>query len=284
MALTLKQLIIASGNAGTSGQSFLNHVTGAASGTKMSDYVCSGITFTGEPVDDLGSDYASNTLFNIVATIARGSKFYHIQRNVVGAWSFTIPGEATASATVDAFSAAGSPTGATHNIDLRIRGKKNGSPTNTPTADQTGSPPADHVPWAVTYNGTPGSLGGTGTTSLTINWQYTPDTGSFNSVKMGSWTGPFLNRGYDIDVDFDYEWRSADSGGGTLMSTARTFTLTGDTGRLIYSGSDDGLINNGSADNECTIYFRWRIKTSSGGSGSWTNYGAVYYHDERADV
>jgi hypothetical protein len=80
MPYTLFHLIKASGNAGTSGQSFRNHVTGAASGTKMSDYKISTANYAGEePTTEF--PYNHGEVFNMTLTFnGQGNHAHHIKR------------------------------------------------------------------------------------------------------------------------------------------------------------------------------------------------------------
>lgn len=270
----LREAIIASGNAGTSGQSFRNHVTGAVSGAKLSDYKLTAVAFSGQPTTG-GGPYPAEQTFAITATFTRNSRAHNIQRNVSAAWQLTVTEPGTEVA-LESFSSNGSPSGASHTLNIRVKGKQTGSPSVSPVATQPGSEPASGVPWAVQWTCNFSGLGGTGTTAFDITWSYDPDTSTFSPTLTNVWSATFGNRGYDENADFDFEWRTADSGGGTLISTARQFTLTSDS-NSIYPSDINGLLNAETA----TLYLRWRIKTTSGGNGTWNNYGAVACTDPR---
>jgi hypothetical protein len=270
MPRDLEHLIKADGNAGSSGQSFLNHVTGAAAGVKLSDYNIPGVTFAGEPVDDAGT-YADNTLFNITATISRNPQAFNIQRNVSGAWSFTPqdpPGGVTAA--LESFSADGSPAGATHALGVRLRGPYGTSPVpNFSNSQPTFA--ADANPHHVRFSVSIASAGG-GSHFITTQAAYVPDIGPFNPTLTTNWTCYIAARA-TTTTDYQLQWRTAASGGGTLLSTAATFDLDSPEFAGIYPTTDDGLLPAESV----TIYLRYRLA----GAVDWIEHGAVTFTDPR---
>lgn len=82
MAWTLRDLIIASGFAGTSGQSFRNHVVGAASGAKMSDYKQTAASWDVQTFPGL---HNPNESYTCTITFTEGSRarFFRNSGNVV---------------------------------------------------------------------------------------------------------------------------------------------------------------------------------------------------------
>ncbi|HRN54233.1 MAG TPA: hypothetical protein PK788_12100, partial [Gemmatimonadaceae bacterium] len=266
----------------------------------MSDFLLNGLTFSGSiPEDDVPGGYGSNVLFNITATFTRGTRFGAIQRNVSGAWTFLfLP--ASAEVTLESF--ASNSGGATHSLGVRVKGARTASPTmgHSSVSDGTGG---TSNPDKVTFTANPSGLGGTGQTLIEIIPQYVPDNGPFNDTLVfdapDSWQGYFDNRGLDATADFDYEWRTASGGGGSLISSLRSFKLSTDSGW--YNGSENvGKVYptaweypdspysgiNGLLPGETSqaIYLRWRVKVSSGGSGTWNNYGPVTHTDPRDAV
>lgn len=275
MPRTIRELIIAGGHDGSSGQSFLGHVPGAASGVESDDYLITAVGFTGEPDPDAPGGYPDNSLFNITATLTRAAQAYRIQRNVSAAWSFPLTvGGAGASATLESFSAGGSPSGATHALGLRVRGAYGGSATvgasgEQPEALEPGSPTTD--PWPVRWTASV-SGGGSGQSSLTIAPAYAPDLGGFNAPLVGaSWPLTVDNRAWSAAA-FEFEWH-ATSGYDSLVSSAAQFDLTSSG---LYPSSSLGLLPGESL----TLYLRYRLI----GAGSWTNYGAVGYSDPRPPI
>lgn len=262
----------------------------------MSDFLLNGLAFSGSiPVDDLPGGYGSNVLFNITANFTRGLRFGAIQRNVSGAWSFLfLP--ATAEVTLESFTS--NSGGATHSLGVRVKGARTASPTMSHSSVSDGLGGTSN-PDKVTFTANPSGLGGTGQTLIEIIPQYVPDNGPFNDTLVfdapDSWKGYFDNRGLDASTDFDYEWRTASGGGGSLISSSRSFKLDTDWG-----DGTDGLVyptaweypnspysgNNGLLPGETSraIYLRWRVKVSSGGSGTWNNYGPITHTDPRDAV
>ena len=277
MPRTLQELIVASGNAGSSGQSFLGHVLGAAAGVESDDYLITAVGFTGEPDPDAPGGYPDNTLFNVTATFTRAAQAYRIQRNTSAAWSLPIAGGAGATATVETFSAAGSPSGATHALGIRVRGAYGGSPTvgasgAQPAALEPAVPASD--PWPVRWTATV-TGGGSGQSSLTISPSYAPDLGGFNPALAGaSWPLVVNNRGWNASA-FEFEWHST-SAFNSLVSSAAVFDLLSSA---LYPSSSLGLLPGESI----TLYLRYRQV----GAGSWTSFGgtgAVTYTDPRPPV
>jgi hypothetical protein len=299
MALNLIELIRASGGAGISGQSFRSNVAvpPLPDGRAVSHYRLNSIAFTGEPTTDISGTYPSSRLFNITATFNAGPAFGLIQRNTSSAWTFTIVGGAGASATLETWSSNGG--GVSHELGLRVLGALTGTPTMNHVA--VSNDVGGEGPWTVTWTASPQNLGGEGSALLEIIPTYDPDLANFNPVLIydgtSSWRGNFDNRGYNAVTDFDYEWRTANSGGGVLISTNRSFTLTTDIGW--FNGSENvGRVyptaweypdspysgNNGLLPGETSqpIYLYWRVKPSSGGNGVWQNYGPITHQDPRS--
>lgn len=299
MARNLIELIKASGGAGINGQSFRNNAAGAplADGVRMTDYVLNGINFTGSiPVNDIPGGYGSSTLFSITANFSCGGSFGLIQRDEQSAWTFSVVGGTNAAVTLESWSSNGA--GVSHNLGVRVLGALNALPgmSVSSVSDSTlGSNPEP-----VTFTANPTNLGGTGQTLLEIIPTYDPDTANFNPTLIfdspDSWTGWFNNRGLDADTDFDYEWRTLSGGSGYLIAMTRSFRLENDFGW--FNGTADvGLVyptaweypdspyssNNGllPAETSQEIYLRWRIKPSSGGNGTWNNFGPYTHLDTR---
>lgn len=271
----LQRLIIASGGVGVPGESFRNDVTGAASGARMSDYRLTAVGFSGEPAPEL--TYDDNDLFNVTATFTRGSRAHHIQRNVSAAWAVSIIGGPTgASATVETFTANGSPLGASHSLGIRVRAPYGGSPAisgnlTQPAALEPADPDAD--PWPVRLTFSVGG-GGTGTTAMTLEPLYVVDAGAFNTALTDAWPMTINNRSWSTS-DYECEWHG-NSGFTDLLSTSATYDLTNSA---LYPSVPEGLFGG----EEITVYLRYRLV----GGSTWTEYGgtgAVFYEDPRPAV
>lgn len=306
MTLNLRELIKASGGAGINGQSFRSNAAPDTGEPPLVDtasvrqYLIEDFAWTGSvPVIDIVGNYASSSLFNITATFTRGARAFLIQRNTSNAWNFF----ATEGVTVSIETFTSNSGGASHDIGLRCLGPLNASPTMSHNAvsDGTGG---TNDPDRVTFTATPGNLGGVGFTETFVSQYYDPDTADFNpEIAKDSGAARFNfridNRGYTADADFDYEWRTATNGGGTLIASTRSFNLETDFG-WNPGGGDIALVyptaweypdspyssNNGLLPGETSqeIYLRWRVKPSSGGNGTWSNYGPVTHTDPRNAV
>lgn len=259
----LVALLQASGQTGTAGQSFAGHAAGSpGAGIGMLDYRLNGATWSGTPTTPFPT-YADDTPFDIVATFSRGSMFHHIQRNILGAWAVSVTGGAGASASLSNFSAGGSPAGATHSLRVAVRGAYSGSPGVSPNFSL--NEPADPLfdPWPVTWIS--GVSGGTpsGTSTLTLQLTYSPDTGGFNQALVQAWDLVMNNRAYEMEVRW-FRTLADYNNDVNPVATSENFTPIGIAG--IYPTSDDGLLYGESA----TLYLKYRSV-----GASWTNYGAV---------
>lgn len=238
-------------------------------GASGRQYVLDGIVFSGSvPVSDLPGGYANSVLFNINADMTQGVRFDEIRRKTSGAWAFSVTAGA-GTAVLESYAAFASYDA----LGVRITNTNNpnGSPLVACTAVSDTTVTADPMP--VTFTANPYNLGGSGQSLVEVTPQYFPDTGPFNDQILfnGSgqpWRGYFNNPNYDASSDFDFEWRTALSGGGALMSTAKVWYLSSDVNRYVFPSADGGLLPGQAAT---TIYLRWRVKPSSGGSGTWAD-------------
>lgn len=265
----LLNLIKCSGYAGTSGQSFRNNVTGAASGTKMSDYKVTDWIWDGLPV--LGRDWSSGTVFTVSADIIGGSKASNIIKQGAGLIAISpvsVPegGSATVDCSVSGLSIAGTITivgGHPESTGALLTG--NAVVLN----DISGDAPAH-----VLFKGVLGS----GASSDGLSQEFTlalsfpnmnTGTGSFNPDLGAGGTTQFqvsiTDRDYDI-TDFTQEWYS-DSGYTTLVGDGTGVDWT-----------DPGVGGNYTPGPwSKTYYMRWRMHPTD----SWTNFGAVTYNEDR---
>lgn len=277
----LVELIKAAGSAGVSGQSFRTNVTGTADNIKVTDYLCTGMGFSGHPV--AGPTYSASSLFSVTATPTAGASFGNIQRNDSGAWQFSTS-TSGASVALESFS----NSSGVHSLGVRVLSPSDASLSVSPVATMYGSQPSGSDPWQVQFTANMNGLGGSGTASVTVSWTYDPDNAAFNQVLTDAWTGTFTNRGYNQDTDIDYQWRTQQSTGtttsgtgvnGALVSTQRSFVApTNDVNHYVYPTNIDGLIPAETA----SLYLRWKLKDSSGGDGVWINHGtAVQATDPR---
>lgn len=265
MPRDLQSLLVAGGALGVSGEDFLSDVPGAAAGVEMDDYEITGASFSGNPLDDIVGGYSSNHLFSIVASISRNSKASLIQRNLTTAWSFSVTGGSGASATKESFVSGGG--GATHTIGVRVRGATGGTPNVTGSTSQPDFA-TDSDPHYVRFSAV-GSSSGAGQSALTLHATYSPDLGGFNPQIAASWPFTMDDRALTTS-DFQFQWRTASGGGGTLVSSSAAFDLTNSA---LYPSVPEGLLPGESI----TLYLRWRV----GSSGSYTEEGPITCNDPR---
>jgi hypothetical protein len=264
MTHKLNELIRASGYAGTSGQSFRNHVAGAASGAKMSDYLITAWALSDTPNPAPFSPYADNTTFYLDPQFTQGVRASYIKR--VGA-VFVVSGSGPYgfSATAVTNNAVGAATGSQLRVLVR-------SPFSSEQVITTGTP------WYVGYSPRgssyppPGSgtvpvdflaqttyASGSGQQTCSFGVGYTPDAGGFNpDLPSQFYNFPIANRIEGL-ADFDHEWHS-NSTYTSLVSSASSFQIMS---APAYS---------------VTYWYRYRRKISG---ASWVQLGAVNWSDTR---
>lgn len=186
MALNLIELIKASGSSGIGGQSFDGHVVDSTSGTKMSDYRISGLTFTTYSTEGSTYNSTAQATFTIpfVATVTRGSKAYHIQRKNGAAWSvelWIVSGSGFPTATISSHSSSGSPDGGTLSPTVQISMPSDyGSTTISCTTTTNFSQPSTYGdPWPGNHTYST-SYSGVASMQLALRLTYDPDTAAFN--------------------------------------------------------------------------------------------------------
>ena len=189
MALTLRDLIKASGNAGTTGQSFRNHVTGAGSGVGMRQYVA-GLTF--DVTDVLPSTehtYASgSSVYTRIIYLSTGTKFSQIRQNGTTPW--TQIGSASTTGGLRPSSVVWDDTGRTATANYTLIGEYDSNTLQSLNSFQAWflgytnpARPDDNDTGGYTVRASPVVTGGgspSGSTTMTYQWQYVPDIGPFN--------------------------------------------------------------------------------------------------------
>src|SRR5690348_9138175 len=219
MPRDLLNLIKASGYAGTSGQSFRNNVTGAASGAKMSDYNLYAWVFGGtQPsTSPLGASYVGTTDFAMTFDFTQNSRANYIKR--IGA-----------ALTIDA-DIPGNPGGYSASIVAQnVVAAVSGSSVTVRVVPPLGSAPSGAIvlaqPWFTSYTypnqppsgsgsqpvkmGVAVSSGGGGTEVRNIHFtlSYAPDIGPYNPTISQAYVNiPFTTRADTLD-DFEYEWHT----------------------------------------------------------------------------
>lgn len=272
MTYTLKDLIIASGYAGTAGQSFRNNVASAVTGAAMTDYKCTAWAFSGDPA--VGTTYSDNASFTISITFTQGSRAQYIKRTgssvlvlldgIGPDYVGTMPTHnsgfqiASSSHTINAV--------ATGTLSVTLR-----APSALPSG-YTGSAWFDGYtsPAYPTYNGVDAdpihfrgavSFGsGAGTPTLqAFSISYAPDTGPFNLTLYQTFPITMFMRSTDTSTSlYDWEWHYNSS-----------YTSLRGTGPGVFEASIPG--------NSWTYYLRAKPT----GTSTWTNVGAVTFTDPR---
>ena len=271
----LRQLIIASGFAGTTGQSFRNHVTGAGSGVKASDYEIETASFT-SPFESPPYIYGDNSFHVITASFAVfNSKASLILNKTTGAWAVTpteIDGGTGFSAAIQSVTWA-YPTAS---LAVLLRGAYTpGTPSVTTDVyyiDYTyPSIPPDNASYLVKFSITSGSVAASGTGSMYINVSITPDQSgaAFNSaMNNASVLNNFrvsVYRRENPSQPIEVEWHT-NSSFTSLHTTNMNFNISSDP------------------NTDTSYWVRYR---NLGSSDSWTlpgGTGEVHWMDPRTDI
>ncbi len=299
MARNLKNLIIASGYAGVSGQSFRNHVTGSGTGTAMSDYNMGSPSWTNGFTQLLsGAPYPTPyTKTDLTLTLGLfNSKADKIQSKNLSNWTLSVisPGS-TASGSLNSISWSGNigtlnltlfgelTTGTpTTNLTRWYQGYTSpyvpfettiGPPYTCTTLENCGNCVSDcttsyNVDFTFSVNG----ISASGSADSDIYLSYAPDNYSagYNPPIYGpgptggsSWSITQNRRDGSIPVVTSIEW-ATDSGFTNVVSTSTTYTI-----------SSDHLAN-------VDVYLRYKLD----GAGSWTEHPSnpINWTDPRNDV
>lgn len=270
----LVELIKASGNTGTSGQSFKDHVTGASGGgVSMTSYQLGSMgSYSGTPNPPVETTYTTPQTWNIVITFSNyGANFSQIRRNGTSPWSFigvanqTLnsvtwdngAGTATLNTTVEGAYDANTLPGLS-SFNVWYVGYT--SPTQNPNS---GSVSVEVYPL------TTGGGSASGWDDYNLQWIYDPDTAAFNTNATTSSFSFRINKKAYPGWTTTYEWEiHSDSNYNNVLGT-NSYTFSSDEA---YD-ADVG-------------YIRYRIKAAYNGGtpGSWTNYGVIHWTDPRDDI
>lgn len=279
MARDLLGLIRASGYAGVSGQNFLNHVTGAASGVGMVDYNIDSWAWDGAsgPIG-AGWPYASGTSWTIPITFTEGAKARLIRRLSLDGLGYPIR--------VVSYSADMDIVG--ENIEITARTLSNSSSSGDATLSLISSmPPTGQTISYTTYAAggytspydPPGagvvvdpiieltmtSPGSPRNVTYTINIDYICDIaaayaeGPYNPTLTKQYIVQATDRtvlASDLDVQWSYDQSTIESAGGYIFY----------------------LPTQGAVGDDYTIYYRWRL---AGSTGSYSAWQTAYWEDPR---
>ena len=288
MPRTLQRLIIASGNAGTSGQSFRNHVAGAVSGTKMSDYNIDSPAWTNTP--SAVTTYPTPTTFsNLTLTLGvYNAKASQIQETTAAGWSVAyISPLSTASASINSVSWASNVA----TVSVTINGElTTGTPVTTASVwyqgytnpvlpyggsgntDPSNCSPDCTTAFDVAFTMSANPIAASGSTTNNLSVQYVPDKfgAQFNPTIYGP--GPTAGGQWTVNQDRRpgaqptvdaVEW-ATDAGFTNVVSTSQTYVISSD--------------NNTYTE----LYLRYKID----GAGSFTDYPSnpLIWQDPRNDT
>lgn len=270
MPRNLVELIKASGQAGTAGQSFKSQVTGASGGgVSMTSYLLGSegsVSGTPAPPGE-NSIYASGTTFTLgIGFSGYGSNFNQIRRNGTAPWSFT----GTAANTINSVTWSESPGTATVSVTVYGVYDSNTIPTLVNfnawfTGYQSPNEPAGSGAESVSV--TPTTTGGgmaSGSDVSSIQFVYDPDTALFNpSYTSTTWSFDLHRRAYESWTT-RYEWRIHPDANYNNPIGTNSYSFTS------YPG-----------DNYTVGYVEYRLKAEYGGGGAYTPYGAVLWDDPR---
>lgn len=273
MPADLVELIKASGNAGTAGQSFLNHVTGATGGVSMTDYQLGSVnSYSGVPLTPVENTYATPQTWNIDVTFSNyGSKFNQIRRNGTTPWLFL----GTANHVLNSVS--WNDGTATVTLNSTVEGDYDAGTLQTLSsfsAWHTGytAPTQNPNSGSVNVSVFPEVSGGgspSGTTDFTLQWRYDPDTATFNSNMTTSSFSFRMNKKAYPAWTTTHEWE---------MHTDSNYNNVVGTNSYTFSSDENYDADVG--------YIRYRIKAAYNGGtpGSWSNYGVIHWTDPRDNI
>jgi hypothetical protein len=272
MPFSLAYLIRASGYAGVAGQSFRNHVIGAATGAKMSDYIVSDWLFDSAPDPDF--NYDDGATFAMPIAFTQGSRAHFIKRAGSGVltvqatygpdYGGTLP-ESNAGFQIDSTSHL-IDAGATGALTVTLR---------APMAPATGFagsawfdgyahfdvPTYDGVnPDPVRFDGVIAGGGAGGTPVLQcFSVMYAPDIGPFSPMLFKTFPLMMIERATDESTSpYAWEWHT---------NSSYTDLHSSDASFLVNSRPMDSF----------TYYLR--VRPLAG--GAWNNVGAVTFDDPR---
>lgn len=255
MPKNLVHLIKASGNTGVAGQSFRNHVTGAATGVAMTDYNIASMNLTGD-VPDGGTLYSpADHTYSINIGFTEGNKAGLIRRlgNVVTAGMLG-PFRPGASVSIVSSNIVVGSSGSTVGVKV-VAGYTPGATPIGVTGG--GSTPCIEVQCSFSL-GLSGA-GASGDQHIFLEIDYFPDLAPFNPLLFYSGDAWMANRA-QVPDDYEQEWHT--NGSYTaLHSTAQSFS----------EGSMPQSLHQ--------YYLRARLI----GAGSWTNVGLIEYFDTRLE-
>lgn len=296
MPRNLRALIIASGYAGTAGQTFRNHVAGAASGATMRQYIMESPAWANAPSSSTVYPATQNFGSMTLTINTYGSRASNIHNTATGAWSLSyISPLNTASVVLNSVSWAsnvctlnftlygeittGSPT-----VNASVWYATSAYPSGWPTADPnlpygssgntdpTNCSPDCTTSFLVTFSFTASPVAASGNTTNDLRLAYTPDNyaAGFNPNLYGP--GPGGGPSYSVQQDrrpgatvtIDaVEWAS-DAAFTTIVGTGQTYSISSDN------------------TTTATVYLRYKLN----GASSWTEYPSnpINWQDPRDDV
>ena len=272
MPYDLISLIQASAGSGTAGESFLNHVTGAASLVEMDDYTLAkdaSPVWGGTPLLPVDFTYASQSVFTVTASFAgMQAKYPAIRRNGTSPWSQI----GTILATTGSFnSVSWDDTNKTVTASVSSSGLLD--PATLPVLTSYfpwfrdyafPTEPPDSASYAVRVTAQYTSPApASSSTDYTWQLRFLPDLGFFNPIiDTPSYDIRIYNRSYPIWTSV-YESAFYDDAG--------------------YTNSVSNTITSSQGDPSYTWYVQYRLRAEYNGGtpGSYTQYGAVVWSDPR---
>lgn len=270
MSQDLIKLIQASGNAGSTGQSFANHVTGSGAGVGMLDYSISGsVSWTGQPLPPNEQTYNSGQTFSLVGTFSQyGSKWPLIRRNGATNPPWNVRGSVTT--TINSITWNDEASTVTAGVTTFGEYDQNTVPTLNSlffyyTQYNPPDIPPDNNEYVVRIRvDATGGGSASGYDDLTLELGYLPDTALFNPT--------LITPTWDIRIN-----KRALPSWSTIHDVEGYTDNTYTTPKALQFLSD----NNTTYD----AYVRYRIKAEYNGGvvGDWVNYGQVTWTDPRAD-
>jgi hypothetical protein len=273
MSRNLIKLIQASGGGGGAGQTFRNHVTGAGTGVKMTDYLLGTASWSGLPIDiPENPPFADNITYNVVATFAdMGPNYPLIRVNGAGPWSQLGSVANNGSAAVN--SATWNDANKTVTVPYTARGAYDPNTLKTLSSfhfyfrDYTppDEPPDNELYQVVIRVTATGSDTPSGFTTETFQIGYgNADIAGFNPAPIISPSSTYrVNRRSHGTWATTHEWEAHHS---SAYDSLKASSILSD--------------NNTTYD----VWIRYRRRIEFGGNGTWTNYGQVIWTDPRMDT
>lgn len=267
MPRDLLHLIKASGFSGVSGQNFLNHVTGAASGAGMVDYnLISWDLDQDDPGDGGETELTSPQSWALTFALTKNSRFHHIQRTDSGAVGVNISsgGVSVPGSSASLSSIAITATQVAFTLNVASKPIPGAQPNSTiasyhnpgvwgvgkwfANASYPTLPGGSNAESIEFFLDTTSGVGSPGSQVYDVDVHYTPDNGPYNPTLTDSY--PILMEDRVVTLsDFEIQW----------SNDASTVASTGNYHTRLQSAFGESF----------SVYYRYRYAGSGAAFSAW---------------